>query len=280
LYFRDTITAVSGPEPAGDSRGILHARAGFGAFSLGRYHPSAELTPFVDYLWSVEWNRAGQPPHLQRVLPNPSVHLSFEPELSRVTGLSRRRAAFEYRLHGAGRVVGVRFRAGGARPWLAGPVSVFTDREAPVAELVELDAGALCAAVQVAPDAAAAAALVDAALLPLRPAPDPTVELVAGLVAAVQRDPGIRRAADLAALAGLGVRSLQRLCAEWVGVGPTWLVRCARLHEAAGRATDGRVDWAALAAELGYADQSHLVRDFARVVGAPPARYARAVAAG
>jgi AraC-like DNA-binding protein len=74
------------------------------------------------------------------------------------------------------------------------------------------------------------------------------------------------------------VRSLQRLCAEWVGVGPTWLVRCARLHEAADRAAGGRVDWAALAAELGYADQSHLVRDFARVIGEPPARYARAAA--
>jgi AraC-like DNA-binding protein len=96
----------------------------------------------------------------------------------------------------------------------------------------------------------------------------------------VQGDPAIRRAADLAALAGTGVRSLQRLCAEWVGVGPTWLVRCARLHEAAGRAAGGPVDWAALAVELGYADQSHLVRDFARVIGEPPARYARSAAAG
>jgi AraC-like DNA-binding protein len=278
LYFRDTILCVSAREPAGDPRGILHARAGYAAFSLGRHHPSAELAPFVEYLWSVEWDRTGQPPHLQRILPNPSVHLSFEPDRSRVTGLSRRRAAFEYRLTGAGRVIGIRFRPGGARPWLTGPVSAFTDREAPVAELVDLDDLALREAVQRAPDAGAAAALVEAALVPLRPQPDPTVDRVAGLVDAVQRDSSIRRAADLAELAGMGVRSLQRLCAEWVGVGPTWLVRCARLHEAAGRAAGGRVDWAALAAELGYADQPHLVRDFARVIGEPPARYARAAA--
>jgi AraC-like DNA-binding protein len=274
---------VSSPGPAGDPRGILRPLAGAAAFSLGRHHPSAELRPFVEYLWSVEWDRTGQPPHVQRILPNPSVHLSFEPGLSRVTGLSRRRAVFEYRLTGSGRVVGVRFRPGGARPWLPGPVSVFTDREAPVAELVaglgdRADVG-LREAVQAAPDAAAAAALVDAALLPLRPAPDPTVDRVAALVDAVQQDPSIRRAADLADLAGLGVRSLQRLCAEWIGVGPTWLVRSARLHEAAGRAAGGPVDWAALAAELGYADQSHLVRDFARVIGEPPARYARTAAA-
>jgi AraC-like DNA-binding protein len=268
------------PEPAGDPRGILHARAAAGAFSLGRYLPSAPLAPFVEYLWSVEWDRTGLPAHVQRVLPNPSVHLSFEPERARVTGLSRRRAVFEYRLTGAGRVVGVRFRPGGARPWTSRPVSALTDREAPVHELVELDDVALSAAVQRAPDGAAAAALVDAALVPLRPEPDPTVEVVAGLVDAVQGDPAIRRAGDLAELAGMGLRSLQRLCAEWVGVGPAWLVRCARLHEAAARAAGGRVEWAALAAELGYADQSHLVRDFARVVGEPPARYARAAAAG
>jgi AraC-like DNA-binding protein len=278
LDFCDRICAVHA-QPAGYPRGILHARAGFSAFSLGRYPPSAELAPFVDYLWSVEWDRTGQLPHVQRVLPNPAVHLSFEPGLSRVTGLSRRRAVFEYRLAGAGRVVGVRFRAGGARPWRGGPVSELTDREAPVRELVALDEVALGAAVQDAPDAPAAAALVDAALVPLRPEADPTVDRVAALVDAVARDPSIRRAADLAELAGTGVRSLQRLCAEWVGVGPTWLVRCARLHEAAGRAEGGPVDWAQLAAELGYADQSHLVRDFARVIGAPPARYARAVAA-
>jgi AraC-like DNA-binding protein len=247
LYFRDTIPGVSAREPAGDPRGILHARAGYAAFSLGRHHPSAELAPFVEYLWSVEWDRTGQPPHLQRILPNPSVHLSFEPGVSRVTGLSRQRA-------------------------------VFTDREAPVAELVDLADVALCESVQVAADAAAAAALVDAALVPLRPEPDPVVDRVAGLVDAVQRDPSIRRAADLAELAGMGVRSLQRLCAEWVGVGPTWLVRCARLHEAAARAAGGRVEWAALATELGYADQAHLVRDFARVLGEPPARYARSAA--
>jgi AraC-like DNA-binding protein len=280
LYFRDNPRVVAAAEPAGDSRGILAPRAGAAAFAMARHHPSAALAPFVEYLWSVQWNRTGLPAHVQRILPNPSVHLSFEPGLARVTGISRRRAAFEYRLAGVGRVVGVRFRPGGVRPWLDGPVSVFTDREAPAGELVALDDAALSAAVQSAPDAATAAALVDAALAPLAPAPDPTVDRVAGLVDAVYRDSSIRRAADLAAFAGLGVRSLQRLCAEWVGVGPTWLVRCARLHEAAGRAAGGPVAWAELATELGYADQSHLVRDFARVIGEPPARYARSVAGG
>lgn len=53
-------------------------------------------------------------------------------------------------------------------------------------------------------------------------------------------------------------------------------MRWARLHEAAGRADDGEpVDWAALARDLGYADQAHLTRDFAATIGVPPSRYAQ-----
>jgi AraC-like DNA-binding protein len=42
-----------------------------------------------------------------------------------------------------------------------------------------------------------------------------------------------------------------------------------------GLAGDGgeAVDWAALAADLGYADQAHLTRDFTATVGVPPSRY-------
>jgi AraC-like DNA-binding protein len=54
-------------------------------------------------------------------------------------------------------------------------------------------------------------------------------------------------------------------------------MRRARLHEAAERADSGEpVDWAALASDLGYADQAHLTRDFTVTIGVPPARYAAA----
>jgi AraC-like DNA-binding protein len=55
------------------------------------------------------------------------------------------------------------------------------------------------------------------------------------------------------------------------------MMRRARLHEAALRAeAEGlaSVNWAALAAELGYADQAHLARDFTATIGVPPTRYA------
>jgi AraC-like DNA-binding protein len=36
----------------------------------------------------------------------------------------------------------------------------------------------------------------------------------------------------------------------------------------------GTVDWAALAFDLGYADQAHFSRDFTAILGEPPTRYA------
>ena len=54
-------------------------------------------------------------------------------------------------------------------------------------------------------------------------------------------------------------------------------MRRARLHEAAEHADSGEpVDWAALASDLGYADQAHLTRDFTVTIGLPPSRYAAA----
>lgn len=52
------------------------------------------------------------------------------------------------------------------------------------------------------------------------------------------------------------------------------MLRRARPHEAAARADSGQpVDWVALAVELGYADQAHLVRDFTATIGQSPDRY-------
>jgi AraC-like DNA-binding protein len=103
-----------------------------------------------------------------------------------------------------------------------------------------------------------------------RPPPDATAESVADLVERIAGEPELTRVDSVAALYGTSVRGLQRLFAEYVGVGPKWVIRRYRLHEITERlAAGGPVDWAGLAAELGYADQAHLVRDFRSMVGDP-----------
>jgi AraC-like DNA-binding protein len=89
-------------------------------------------------------------------------------------------------------------------------------------------------------------------------------------------DRGTTRVDRLAARCDTGVRRLQRLFAEHVGVGPRWVIRRYRLREVTERLETGdTVDWAGLAAELGHADQAHLSRDVRALFGEPPTHYAR-----
>jgi AraC-like DNA-binding protein len=53
------------------------------------------------------------------------------------------------------------------------------------------------------------------------------------------------------------------------------VLRRYRLLEAAESVREGKpVSWAEIAADLGYADQAHLTRDFRAAIGQTPAAYA------
>jgi AraC-like DNA-binding protein len=55
------------------------------------------------------------------------------------------------------------------------------------------------------------------------------------------------------------------------------VIRRYRLLEAAESVREGnRVSWAGVAADLGYADQAHLTRDFRAAIGQTPVAYADA----
>ena len=65
------------------------------------------------------------------------------------------------------------------------------------------------------------------------PRRDPVAEQVAAIVARITADPALRRVDELAGACRAAGARLQRLFAEYVGVGPKWVMRRARLHEAA-----------------------------------------------
>ncbi|WP_030235138.1 helix-turn-helix domain-containing protein [Streptomyces sp. NRRL S-350] len=255
-------------------RGVLHPARAAELIGVDRLAPDPEVARFVEFYWVVRWDLHGLPPYEQKVLAHPNVHLVFEEPRARVYGVDR--SLFVRRLEGAGRVLGVKFRPGAFRPFAGGPVSALADRSFPAGEFFGPTADRLNSAV-LQGDQGDPAALADAFLLPRLPAPDPVAEEVAAMVDRITGSPDLRRVDDLAGEFGLGVRRLQRLFAEYVGVSPKWVLRRARLHEAAERAVSGgELDLAALAAELGYADQAHLTRDFTAAVGVSPARYAAA----
>ncbi|HEX9040331.1 MAG TPA: helix-turn-helix domain-containing protein [Trebonia sp.] len=256
--------------------GVLHAKAAAARFTLSRYPPPAGLEPFVDFCWVIRWDLSGQPPHEQAILPHPNVNLAFEAKGAAVFGVDTK--IFTRRLSGQGKALGVRFRPGGFRPFYGKPVFTLNDRVVPAHRILGEGADQACALVMA--DTAGDDAMIEAAAALLRgarPAEDPVAGQVAELTALITREQGLYRVAQLAEVSGLPARRLQRMFAEYVGVSPKWVMRRARLHEAALRAEaagPAAVNWAALAAELGYSDQAHLTRDFTDTIGVPPTRYA------
>jgi AraC-like DNA-binding protein len=254
--------------------GVLHAGTAVTRFTLARHLPPDDLAPFLDYFWVIRWDLRGQPPYEQAILPHPNVTLAFEATGAGVFGVDR--SIFTKRLTGEGKALGVRFRPGGFHPFYGKSIAALNDRVVPARQVFGPPADEACAAVM-SPDAGDAAMVAAAAGL-LRgfcPVPDPVAEQVAGLADRIASDQELRRVTALAEVFCLPERRLQRLFAEYVGVSPKWVMRRARLLEAARRADAGDVvDWGALALDLGYADQAHLTRDFTATLGIPPARYA------
>ncbi|MFF5231400.1 DUF6597 domain-containing transcriptional factor [Dactylosporangium sp. NPDC000521] len=241
-----------------------------GAWSAFQRHgtapPSPPLEGVVARYWWATWNLTGQPDYRQLLPPTPSVQLTFPTDAAPLLrGVHRRH--FTRTLHGTGGVQGVAFVPGTFRRFLGAPVSSLTDRTVPATEVFP--------GIPAVPPGDSAT--IDAFLAEALPPPDPAGDAAAACVRRAATTADLRRVDDLAVACGLGVRHLQRLFAEHVGVSPKWLLRRFRLQEVTdvlAAAPGAPVDWAGLAADLGYVDQAHLSRDFTAMFGEPPTAYA------
>jgi len=253
-------------------RGVLHAGQDALGFVHARYWPSADLAPFVEHYWTVEWRIAQA--CTRATLPHPVVHVACENDEAMVGGPATRRWERVFAA-GSGRVFAIKFRPGGFRPFVGVPVSDFADRVVPLREVFE-GASATFARDVLASDHERAVAHLEALLRARKPRVDANLALVVDIAERIAVDRDLTRIEQVAALFALTPRTLQRLFREYVGVSPKWVIQRYRLHEVVERVeANASVDWAALAVELGYADQAHLIRDFAKLVGRTPAAYAR-----
>lgn len=222
--------------------------------------PSADLAPYVAHYWVVSWEYGE--PYRQLIVPYPNVHLTFTGGSATVQGVC---SGHQVRvLEGSGSVFGVAFRPGGFRPFLRAPMSTLTDRRVAASEVFSGDL----------PDPVGVPT-VEAYLRSQHPSPDAKAARATEAVETIAAHPEITRVGALARRLDLGVREVQRLFADYVGVGPKWVIRRYRLREVTERLEQGGVvDWGDLAAELGYADQAHFVRDFKDMFGESPTWYA------
>jgi AraC-like DNA-binding protein len=220
--------------------------------------PPPAIASHVACLW---WRTDASP----RVVPDGCVDLVWTGAELIVAGPATR--AVMPKLPPGRPKVGVRFRVGAAGAALGLPARELLDRSPALAE-VWADGQRLAQRVAEAPDAGGRLGLLAdlvAARLTHAPAPDPLVRAaVMGL-----SHPRVR-IARLCDRLGISERQLRRRFETAVGYSPSTLARVLRLQRFLALAA-GEGDLARLAAEAGYADQSHLTRDCGQLASLPPA---------
>jgi AraC-like DNA-binding protein len=82
--------------------------------------------------------------------------------------------------------------------------------------------------------------------------------------------------AETASRVGFSERQLRRRCEDMFGYGPRRLGRILRLGRTL-EAARGGLAWSTVAAQCGYADQAHLVRETQDLTGLPPTRLVAAL---
>jgi AraC-like DNA-binding protein len=254
---------------------ILEPQVGQARFELERRPPAPDLAAHVERHWIVSWDLPGGAPFAQRILPHPCVHIVAEPGLTAVWGIPL--SVSEHRLEGSGTAVGTKFAPGGIAGFLDGPAFALNDRVEPLAEVFG-HAGARLGRelAACAGDRDAHIATVEGFLRARMPDPDRRFDLVRELVSDMLVTAPETTVAELAERHAVSPRTVQRLFRDFVGVGPKWVLKRYRMHEAAERIAAGEADDAAtLALDLGYFDQSHFIRDFTAQIGRSPGAYAR-----
>jgi AraC-like DNA-binding protein len=270
------------PTGHGRARGLVSKPTRGRRVESATYAPSATLRSVVAAYWTGTWDLRGEAPHVTELLGDPCAHFVVEhggPHAgARLVGVWTR--LWKRTLEGAGRVWGVKLRAGAVRAFVQGRASDFSNRIVPLSHVFPRGTRALERQVTSARDDQEAFGAFEDWLLSIRRPEDAQVSLAVRLVERIATDPSIITVDALAHVAGLDTRALQRLFRDHVGGSPKWVIRRNRLQEAALRIERGEAEsFADLAALLGYADQAHLARDFRNAVGRSPSAFAQAVKA-
>jgi AraC-like DNA-binding protein len=162
-------------------------------------------------------------------------------------------------------LVGVRFRPGMAGPFLHTQPAELTDRLVDFEDLAGARARRLKQHLCESCSAGAAIARLAAEWLRPEAEPDPAQRAIEAMV----RAHGETDLEWAARQANLSPRQFRRRTIEHAGLTPKQLCRILRFQRALKLARTG-LAWAQVAAECGYYDQSHLIRDFREFTGAPP----------
>jgi AraC-like DNA-binding protein len=251
--------------------------SGFVFFS---FPPGPELAPFVETFWGV---RGSAHYHVESVLPNATTELMVNFGVrQKVVAYGEHRADDEFRkawiagiqdqrlVHASPQGVNhvaARFRAGGAHVFFDLPMDELTN------QVVELDdvigPGAtdqLWTRLREVDGDEARCRALEGWLLERRSAVHPYFVTVRRAIDLLRRGPHRAPVAQVCARLGLSNRHLIKQFRRTVGLAPKTFGRIERFQKVI-NACRGRahVPWSRVAAEFGFADQSHLTREFRRL---------------
>lgn len=127
-------------------------------------------------------------------------------------------------------------------------------------------------------DADSAAASWDQLLRPMVTRCPPLDDVVRTVVLAIVAARGEAPIGELAAAVHLSPRQLQRRFSAAVGLSPKQFARVRRIRGALEHlVSETPKSWSAVAADLGFADQAHLIREFGALAGLTPVEVAERV---
>jgi AraC-like DNA-binding protein len=236
--------------------------------------PNLSLSRFVECFWTLE-NDAGDG-HLepQRILPDGCVEmiLNFGTEFHELLEdghavtqpmhflVGQMTRPMFIAANGRVEIIGVRFHPGGTLPFFEVPMSELTNH---VVELTTLCRDLASEVIKrVGECRTLAEKLVELQMLLTGQVRDKHRSRVLGLAEKIVAQHGLMTIDQLAVGAGISSRQLERRFLSEVGVSPKVLCRILRFQQVFKALNRERAAWAEVAAECGYYDQAHLIRDF------------------
>jgi AraC-like DNA-binding protein len=257
--------------------------------TIVRHRPSAPLDRYVEWLW---WSQRDLPQlYCEHMLPSASTQLLFA--LSGGAYTWRRKSSDENStvwtrgvVHGpqwsyfvsgpkpCGAVAGVSFRTGAASAMLGVPITELTDRHIAIDALWGARGRSTHQRLLDADQPMAVLRALEQELMSRLTRPLLLHPAVAHALADPVQGWGFTRISNVQRQAGYSPKHFIALFHDAVGLTPKHYYRVKRftaaLHAIAGGANSSLAE---LAAALGYADQSHLSREFRDFAGITPTRY-------
>ncbi|MBC7930634.1 MAG: helix-turn-helix domain-containing protein [Rubrivivax sp.] len=255
---------------------------------LRSYIPRPPLSDFVDLLWLYE---GYAPPHAkERLLPGGTVELviSLREETMRVYDRRRHERFESFRgclVMGPQSefnvidtstlaVMGVHFKPGGAFPFFRVPACELQDETVQLDTLWGASASELRERLLEAATVEEKFRILEQALLGQATRPLARHQAVAFALRELRGGPQSRTVSNVTWETGLSARRFIQVFSEEVGLTPKLFSRVQRFQKVLSHiGTAQTIEWADVAVDYGYFDQSHFIHDFQSFAGINPSTY-------